>query len=114
MSFKENLLLKIEINRLADQVLATLGPSDSGPRLDKDAMRKLLEMSPFEFRRERDLDLYLKKAEDGLFILVLDNELWKGGLPRPLWLDASTAAEMYPYITPTVSRIYVLIFISNT
>ena len=75
MSFKENLLLKIEINQLSDQVLKTIGPSDGGPRLDKDTMRKLLEMSPFEFRRERDLDLYLKKAEDGHLILVLDNEL---------------------------------------
>jgi hypothetical protein len=75
MSFKENLLLKIEINRLSDQVLATIRPSDSGIKIDKDAMRKLLEMSPFEFRRERDLDLYLKKTEDGQFILVLDNEL---------------------------------------
>ena len=75
MSFKENLLLKVQIDRLTEQVLATIGPSDSGPRLDKDRMRKLLELSPFKLQRKRDLDLYLKEEDDGLRILVLDNEL---------------------------------------
>lgn len=75
MSFKENLLLKVEINSLVEQVLATIGPSESGPRLDKNKMRKLLELSPFKFQRERDLDLYVKDDDDGLRILVLDNEL---------------------------------------
>ena len=75
MSFKENLLRKIEIDRLSGKVLATIGPSDSGLRIDKDAMRRLLEMSPFVLRRERDLELYMDKTDNGQRILVLDNEL---------------------------------------
>lgn len=76
MSFKENLLKKIQINQLTFKVLASLGSPDSGLKLDKDAMRSLLEMSPFQYQRERDLDLYILRGDDEKnWILVLDNEL---------------------------------------
>jgi hypothetical protein len=76
MSFKENLLKKIQINQLTLKALASMGPPDSGLKLDKDAMRSLLEMSPFQYHRERDLDLYIQKLDDEQsMILVLDNEL---------------------------------------
>jgi hypothetical protein len=76
MSFKENLLKKIQINQLTLKVLASIGPPDSGLKLDKDAMRSLLEMSPFQYHRERDLDLYILRINDEKkLILVLDNEL---------------------------------------
>lgn len=76
MSFKENLLKKIRIKQLARQVLASIGPAESGQKIDKDAMRSLLEMSPYQYQQERDLDLYIEKGQgEPERILVLDNEL---------------------------------------
>ena len=76
MSFKENLLKKIKINYLARQVIATIGPPDSGRKVDKNIMRSLLEMSTYTYREERDLDLYLRDAAaEQTNILVLDNDL---------------------------------------
>jgi hypothetical protein len=76
MSFKDNLLKKIEINQLSNKVLASIGSAESGLKIDKDAMRILLEMSPYEYQKERDLDLYIQKGGGDLSrILVLDNEL---------------------------------------
>jgi hypothetical protein len=76
MSYKENLLKKIEIDRLVNRVITSIGPSDSGRKVDKEAMRRLLDMAGYTHRRERDLDLYLENggATKGL-ILVLDNDL---------------------------------------
>ena len=53
MSFKENLLNKMKINRLARKVLTSFGPPESGSKIDKEAMRSLLEMSPYRYHRER-------------------------------------------------------------
>lgn len=76
MTFKENLLNKIKINKLARKVLASFGLPESGSKIDRDAMRSLLEMSPYQYHRERDLDLYIKTEDDQQnTILVLDNEL---------------------------------------
>jgi hypothetical protein len=76
MSFKENLLKKITINQLARKVLATIGSAESGLKIDKDVMRSLLEMSPYRYQKERDLDLYIQELDGALNrILVLDNEL---------------------------------------
>ena len=76
MAFKDNLLNKIKINQLARKVRASFGTPESVSKIDKDAMRRLLEMSPYQYHRERDLDLYIK-AENSKpdAILVLDNEL---------------------------------------
>ena len=76
MAFKENLLKKIQIDNLTTKVLNSLGPSGSEKKVDKEALRQLLEMGPYTHRRERDLDLYLKddSGEPG-DILVLDNEV---------------------------------------
>ena len=76
MSFKENLLAKLKINRLADKVLVSIGPVESGSKVDKEAMRNLLEMSPYQFQKSRDLDLYVENIDhDQKKIFVLDNEL---------------------------------------
>ena len=76
MSFKENLLKKIRIKQLAHDVLASIGTAESGLKIDKDAMRSLLEMSPFQYQQARDLDLYIEKRDgEQSRILVLDNEL---------------------------------------
>ena len=76
MGFKENLLKKIAIDQLVSRVLGSMGTVDSGKRLDRDAMRELLEMGTYTYRRERDLDLYCQnRSDDKQLILVLDNEL---------------------------------------
>jgi hypothetical protein len=76
MSFKENLFKKIEINRMAEKVLNSIGPPGSERKVDKETMRRLLEMSDYQYRRMRDVDLYIQKGDTGLEkILVLDNEL---------------------------------------
>ena len=73
MSFKENLLKKIQIDQIAKKVMASVGPPDSGRKIDKSAMRDLLEMGLRQYRKERDLDLYPLESDGN--ILVLDNEL---------------------------------------
>ena len=74
MSFKENLLKKIQIDRLADRVSASLKPREDGVvKVDKSAMQQLLEMASYRHLHERDLDLYI--SPDTTRILVLDNEL---------------------------------------
>ena len=76
MSFKENLLTKIKIDRLAAKVIASIGPAESGSKVDKDAMRSLLEMSPYQHQTARDLNLYVEPTVgEQKQILVLDNEL---------------------------------------
>ena len=76
MSFADNLLKKIEINSLADKVLATIGPVGSLIKVDKGAMERLLEMARYERMEKRELILYRREgvaAADR--ILVLDNDL---------------------------------------
>jgi hypothetical protein len=76
MAFKENLLAKIKINRLAAKVIESIGPAESGRKVDKDAMRSLLEMSPYQHQKARDLNLYVEESDqDQKKIFVLDNEL---------------------------------------
>ncbi|MFK5953571.1 MAG: hypothetical protein QM498_10980 [Desulfobacterium sp.] len=77
MGFKENLLKQITINDLVQVVGKTIGAANSGTKMDKKAMKQLLDMSLFDHQSERGMDLYLKPlAAEGAFqILVLDNEL---------------------------------------
>lgn len=76
MSFKENLLRKLELEGLALKVIGSLGTDKTRHHIDKEAMRSLLELSPYHHRHERDLDLYIKNhGGEVKSILVLDNEL---------------------------------------
>jgi hypothetical protein len=76
MSFKENLLQKIKLEKLAGRVIGSLGSGQSNHHIDREAMQRLLEKSPYQYRHERDLDLYVKPLDGGeKMILVLDNEL---------------------------------------
>ncbi|MBW1840451.1 MAG: hypothetical protein JRF27_00520 [Deltaproteobacteria bacterium] len=76
MSFKENLLQKFEIKNMAKKVLDSLGTPGSGRKIDKETMRRLLKMHTYQYRKIRDLDLYIAKEDTGPDrILVLDNEL---------------------------------------
>jgi len=76
MSLKKNLLKKIKIESMSKKVLASIGPRDSGAKIDKETMRHLLEMAACKYTRKRDLDLYILETEkDSKKILVLDNDL---------------------------------------
>lgn len=76
MSLKENLLKKIKIDKMSQKVLATIGPPGSERKVDKETMRRLLEMASYQYKKERDLDLYISEPDSGgNKILVLDNEL---------------------------------------
>ncbi len=76
MGFKENLLKKIESDRLAHQVIQSLKAPDGGARFDKAAMRQLLALGNFILRKKRDLELYLLENDaEKKKILVLDNGL---------------------------------------
>jgi hypothetical protein len=72
MGFRENLLKKIQIEELANGILRSIDPQDSTKRVDREAMRRLLEMGAYPYRKERDLDLYVLSETE---ILALDNEL---------------------------------------
>ncbi len=76
MSFKENLLKKIRIDKLVDHIISTIGPIESDKKVDRQAMRTLIEMAPYEMQKERDLELYIKQnGPEEKQILVLDNDL---------------------------------------
>jgi len=75
MSFRENLLQKIEIDRLARRVTSSMGPPDSGRRLDRDLGRRLVGLAGYEKLLKRDLELYLIPSEASPpAVLVLDND----------------------------------------
>jgi len=76
MSFKKNLLKKIEIKALSEKVLNSIGHGDSEKKIDKKSMIRLLEFSPYYAEKERDMDLYIyETGSDKKKILVLDNDL---------------------------------------
>ena len=112
MSFKENLLKKIEINKLSRKVLQTIGPADSGLKIDKEAMRNLLEIGPYQYKKERDLDLYIEQADDGpSIILVLDNSnsMQMRDAVEPL----KTAVEELLKIFRPIDRVWLVVFDKN-
>jgi hypothetical protein len=76
MAFKENLFKKIKIDQAAKQVIASIGPIDSGRKIDKKIMRELLETANYHYQKKRDLDLYIKDIDaEKTRIVVLDNDL---------------------------------------
>lgn len=76
MSFKENLLTKMRIDKMVQKVMGSMGAPESGSKTDKETMRGILAISTYHSRRERDLELFTQYAESNIQkILVLDNEL---------------------------------------
>ena len=76
MSFKENLLKKMEIDRLVRTVGSAIGPVDSGKRIDRAILAQLIAYFPWARRQERDLELCLETdGAQKTRILVLDNDL---------------------------------------
>jgi len=73
-----------------------MGSVDSGKRTDIDALRELLDMSPYRPQKVRDLDLYIQDMKgDTYSIIVLGNDL-------PLY--ASTTADIAMRRSPTVKE----------
>jgi len=96
MSFKENLLKKIEIDQLAENMRLSLKRQDNGSRIDKTSMQRLLEIASYQYERQRDLDLYVKENPAGAMrILVLDNELA---------IYATTVADVVLRKSPTIKE----------
>jgi len=76
MGFKENILKKLAVDKLSKQIGSTIGTVESGLKIDRDSMRRLLAMSEFEKQNERDLELYVQPGSQGSDrVLVLDNDL---------------------------------------
>lgn len=78
MAFKENLLKKISLDQMKRRVLVTLTPTESGIRIDRNAMKALLTAADFRHMTMRGLDLYTpddREVDGKQMILVLDNEL---------------------------------------
>lgn len=76
MAYKDNLLTKIEIDRLVETIANAIGPVDSGKRIDKSLLERLMTFFPWTRQQERDLELYLEAEGSGKTrIFVLDNDL---------------------------------------
>ena len=76
MGFRENILKKMALDRTAAKIAASIGPPDSGRRIDKTLTREFLAAGGYEKIIERDLELYRLAPKDGRArILVLDNDL---------------------------------------
>jgi hypothetical protein len=78
MGFKENLLKKMDIDKLAAQVSSTVEPQADAAKFDKASARRLIEMGGFPRvePEDRDLELYILENEtDKKTIIVLDNGL---------------------------------------
>ena len=76
MSYKDNLLKKIEIDRLVRTIADAIGPVESGKRIDKTVLAQLMTFFPWSRRDERDLVLFLETDGPGKTrILVMDNDM---------------------------------------
>ncbi len=71
MGFKENILKKIKIDKLAKNIIKSIKYSNDKNKTDKVAMEELLKFSSFSHLLKRDLTLYVLEDK----VLVLDNEL---------------------------------------
>jgi hypothetical protein len=76
MSFKENLKYKINLDRLLQKLVSTIREPPGKWWLDKVLAQDLLDMTDFEYKKFRDLHLYVRPLEGEIMeVLVFDNEL---------------------------------------
>ena len=76
MSFKENLKAKIKLDSLLRKISATIRETPGQRRLDKRSTQALIDMTDLEYKKARDLDLYVRPFEGEIMeVLVFDNEL---------------------------------------
>jgi len=76
MSFKENLKAKINLDRILQKLVSTIREPPGKRWLDKVLTQELLDMTDFEYKKVRDLHLYIRPLEGEIMeVAVLDNEL---------------------------------------
>jgi hypothetical protein len=76
MSFKESLKAKIKLDRLLQKIVATIREPPGKRWLDKVLTQELLEMTDLEYKKVRDLHLYIRPLEGAIMeVVVFDNEL---------------------------------------
>ena len=76
MSFRENLQAEIKIERHLQKLVSTIREPPGTCWLDKVLTRELLEMTDFEHKKVRGLQLYIRPLEGEIMeVLLLDNEL---------------------------------------
>ncbi len=76
MSFKDKLKTKIKIDRLFQQLYSTIREPPGSRWVDKELVQDLLDMTDFELRNVRDLQLYVRPLDGAIMeVLVFDNEL---------------------------------------
>jgi hypothetical protein len=63
VSFKENLIAKIKLNRISQSLVSTIREPPGRRWLDKGLLRELLAMTDFEHKKVRDLNLYIRPLE---------------------------------------------------
>ena len=76
MSFKENLKAKIKLDKLLKRLLSTMREPPGKRWLDKVLTQELLDMTDFEHKKVKNLQLYTRPLEGEIMeVVVLDNEL---------------------------------------
>ncbi len=76
MSFKENLKAKIKLDTLLRKISSTIRETPGQRRLDKRLTQELIDMTDLEYKKARDLHLYVRPFEGEIMeVLVFDNEL---------------------------------------
>jgi hypothetical protein len=76
MSFKENLKARIKADGLLRKLVSTMKEPPGKWWVDKVLTQELIDMTDFEHKKFRDLQLYIRPLEgETLEVLVFDNEL---------------------------------------
>ncbi len=76
MSLKENLKAKMKIDKLVKKLISTMEEPPGKWWLDKVLTEELLHMTDFEYKKARDLQLYIRPSEGEIMeVLVFDNAL---------------------------------------
>lgn len=76
MSFKENLKVKIKLDRLLRELVSTIREPPGKRWVDKVLTQELLDFTDFEHKKFRDLHLYIHPLKGEIMeVLVFDNEL---------------------------------------
>jgi hypothetical protein len=76
MLLKENLKVKIKLDKLLQRLLSTMREPPGKRWLDKGLTQELIDMTDFEHKKVKDLHLYLRPLDGEIMeVVVLDNEL---------------------------------------
>ena len=76
MLLKENLKVKIKLDKLLQRLLSTMREPPGKRWSDKGLTQELIDMTHFEHKKVKDLHLYLRPLDGEIMeVVVLDNEL---------------------------------------